>query len=152
MVRTRPLSSITTPLPIRSVPRMGAVNASSGISARTCTTESSAASRSKRQSSGFGRISTGNAHCCSAMNRGYTRPMVKIESQGGIARVFLDRPEKSNALNSAFLQEISDSFEKLKGDAALRVVVLAGRGRAFCGGADVAELSALDASSGGAFV
>jgi enoyl-CoA hydratase/carnithine racemase len=78
--------------------------------------------------------------------------MVKIESQGGIARVFLDRPQKSNALSSPLLIEILDTFEALRGDAALRVVVLAGRGKAFCGGADVAELSALDASNGGAFV
>ncbi len=78
--------------------------------------------------------------------------MVKIESQGGIARVFLDRPEKSNALSSPFLVEILETFETLKRDAALRVVVLAGRGKAFCGGADVAELSALDAANGGAFV
>jgi enoyl-CoA hydratase len=78
--------------------------------------------------------------------------MVKIESQGGTARVFLDRPEKSNALSSPFLLEILETFEALKGDAALRVVVLAGRGKAFCGGADVAELSALDAANGGAFV
>jgi enoyl-CoA hydratase len=78
--------------------------------------------------------------------------MVEIEAKNGVARVFLARQEKSNALNSAFLRELSDCFEKLNGDAALRVVVLAGRGRAFCGGADVAELSALDASNGGAFV
>lgn len=78
--------------------------------------------------------------------------MVKIESQGGIARVLLDRPEKSNALNSPFLMEIIDCFKKLQGDGALRVVVLAGQGKAFCGGADVTELAALDADSGAAFV
>ena len=42
MVSTRPSSRITTPLPTRSVPRSGAVNASSGISARSSTTASSA--------------------------------------------------------------------------------------------------------------
>src|SRR5512134_1713641 len=61
MVSTRPSSRITTPLPARSVPRICAVNASSGISARTRTTAPSAASRSKRQSSGCGRSSAGNA-------------------------------------------------------------------------------------------
>src|SRR6185295_4426334 len=68
MVSTMPFSEITTPLPARSVPRIEAVNASSGISERTSTTASSACSRSKRQSSGFGRISFGNAQSfCSAM-------------------------------------------------------------------------------------
>ena len=42
MVSTRPSSRMTTPLPTRSVPSSGAVNASSGITARSCTTASSA--------------------------------------------------------------------------------------------------------------
>src|SRR5882762_186422 len=61
MVSTSPSSRMTTPLPIRSVPRIPAVNASSGTSARSSTIESSAASRSKRDSSGLGCISGGNA-------------------------------------------------------------------------------------------
>src|SRR5712675_1231488 len=61
MVSTSPSSRMTTPLPIRSVPSMPAVNASSGTSARSSTIESSAASRSKRDSSGLGCISGGNA-------------------------------------------------------------------------------------------
>src|SRR4051812_27733722 len=71
MVSTRPSSRITMPLPARSVPSSGAVNASSGISARRPTTASSAVSSSKRQSSCFGRMSTGKAHSCFAMLRFY---------------------------------------------------------------------------------
>lgn len=78
--------------------------------------------------------------------------MVETEVKDGVARVFLARPEKSNALNSQFLLEILACFEKLKGETTLRVVVLAGRGKAFCGGADVAELASLTASDAGAFV
>jgi enoyl-CoA hydratase len=78
--------------------------------------------------------------------------MVETEVKDGVARVFLARPEKSNALNSQFLLEILACFEKLKGEPALRVVVLAGRGKAFCGGADVAELASLTAADAGAFV
>src|SRR5437867_1026341 len=61
MVRTSPSSRMTTPLPIRSVPRIPAVKASSGTSERNSTIESSAASRSKRNSSALGCISGGNA-------------------------------------------------------------------------------------------
>src|SRR2546427_4057014 len=61
MVRTSPSSRMTPPLPIRSVPRIPAVKASSGISERNSTIESSAASRSKRNSSALGCISGGNA-------------------------------------------------------------------------------------------
>lgn len=78
--------------------------------------------------------------------------MVEIEAKDGVARVFLARPEKSNALDTPFLLEIQACFEKLGDDAGLRAVVLAGRGKAFCGGADVAELASLTASNAAAFV
>src|SRR6266849_6374632 len=61
MVSTSQTSRMTTPLPIRSVPRIPAVKASSGTSERNSTIESSAASRSKRNSSALGCISGGNA-------------------------------------------------------------------------------------------
>ena len=80
------------------------------------------------------------------------RTMVVVQSEGGIARVFLNRPDKANALTSAFLAELRGRFEGLQGDTALRAVVLSGRGKSFCGGADVAELSALQASTAPAFV
>ena len=78
--------------------------------------------------------------------------MLELESSGGVARVFLNRPEKVNALTSAFLSELIDAFENLKSETALRAVVLGGRGNAFCGGADVNELRALTADNAGTFV
>src|SRR5512139_3307587 len=53
---------IATPVPVRSVPRIDAVNASSGISACTVTIEASAASRSNPTRSGSGWSSGGKAH------------------------------------------------------------------------------------------
>jgi enoyl-CoA hydratase len=78
--------------------------------------------------------------------------MVELKVEGGIARVFLNRPEKANALGSCSLQQLSQLFNDLGSKSELRVVVLAGRGKAFCGGADVQELSALQASNAGGFV
>src|SRR5436190_6924131 len=78
--------------------------------------------------------------------------MVEFQRDGGVARIFLNRPQKVYALDSALLDELAAALERLAGDEDLHVVVLAGRGRAFCGGADVGELAALDASSAGAFV
>jgi enoyl-CoA hydratase len=78
--------------------------------------------------------------------------MVDVKLKDGVARVFLNRPEKANALNSAFLLELLSRIIELEQDPSLRVVVLAGRGKTFCGGADVAELSALNAETAGAFV
>lgn len=78
--------------------------------------------------------------------------MVELEQDGGIARIFLNRPQKVNALSATILDELAAMVERLAGDESLRVVVLAGRGKAFCGGADVGELAALTEASAGAFV
>ena len=76
----------------------------------------------------------------------------EVSVEGGVARIFLNRPEKSNALNSVFLNLLCQEIEGLSKDGTLCVAVLAGRGRAFCGGADVKELSQLNAGNAGAFV
>lgn len=78
--------------------------------------------------------------------------MVDVESEGGVTRIFLNRPEKVNALNSGLLQQLLAALLRILEFPDTRVVVLAGRGKAFCGGADVQELAALNASNAGAFV
>ena len=78
--------------------------------------------------------------------------MVEVKLEGGVARIFLNRPEKANALHSPLLVHLLSEITKLGNAPSLRAVVLAGRGKAFCGGADVAELSSLDASSAAVFV
>lgn len=85
-------------------------------------------------------------------SRLYDESMVDVEREGPVARILLNRPEKANALNSAMLNELRKKVEDLAPDASLRAVVLAGRGKAFCGGADVSELKALTAATAGAFV
>src|SRR5438105_1877326 len=78
--------------------------------------------------------------------------MVEFQRDGGIARIFLNRPQKVNALDSALLDALAAALEPLAADATLRVVVLGGRGKAFCGGADVAELGALNPASAREFI
>jgi enoyl-CoA hydratase len=69
-----------------------------------------------------------------------------------VRHVFLDRPQKANALNTECLEKLRRAFEELNHDPDVRVVVLAGKGKTFCGGADIAELKALDPQTGAAFV
>ena len=76
--------------------------------------------------------------------------MVDVELEGTVARIFLNRPEKANALNSQALDALRRAFQAV--DPAVRVVVLAGRGKTFCGGADTAELKSLKPATAGAFV
>jgi enoyl-CoA hydratase len=77
--------------------------------------------------------------------------LVDVELEGGVARLFLNRPEKANALNSALLAALADAIRGLN-QSDTRVVVIAGRGRNFCGGADAAELKGLTALNAGSFV
>jgi enoyl-CoA hydratase len=78
--------------------------------------------------------------------------MLDVESGGGVARIFLNRPEKVNALHSPLLESLLQSIQRVENARDVRVMVLGGRGKAFCGGADVGELSALDAESAPRFV
>jgi enoyl-CoA hydratase/carnithine racemase len=50
--------------------------------------------------------------------------------------VWLARPERLNAINPLMLREVGDLFSSLENDYETRVVVLGGRGRTFCAGAD----------------
>lgn len=66
-----------------------------------------------------------------------TAGTLEVSREGRVARVFLDRPELRNAFNDAVVAELTATFAALAGDADLRVVVLGGRGKAFCAGADL---------------
>lgn len=66
-----------------------------------------------------------------------TAPLRLERSRTGVARVVLSRPELRNAFDDALIAEVTTTFEELSSDASVRVVVLAGEGRAFCAGADL---------------
>jgi methylglutaconyl-CoA hydratase len=55
----------------------------------------------------------------------------------GIASVTLNRPDVNNAYNGAMIEGLLDAFSACARDAAVRVVVLRGRGRHFQAGADL---------------
>jgi len=76
---------------------------------------------------------------------------VDVELEDAVARIFLNRPEKANALNSAMLSALAETLTSLDRET-LRVVVIAGRGRNFCGGADSVELKALNPQTAPEFV
>jgi len=54
-----------------------------------------------------------------------------------VAEVWLNRPDVRNAFNSSVIAELAAAFTDLGADAALRAIVLGGRGKAFCAGADL---------------
>jgi enoyl-CoA hydratase/carnithine racemase len=62
------------------------------------------------------------------------------KSENGVATITLNRPERLNALTFEIYRELADTFAALRSDAAVRVVIITGSGRAFCSGGDVHEI------------
>jgi enoyl-CoA hydratase len=66
----------------------------------------------------------------------------------GIATVTMNRPEKRNAMNTAVLEGLTNSFHRLETNPEVRVVVIRGAGKAFCSGLDLREMSSRQAGGG----
>jgi len=66
--------------------------------------------------------------------------ILDIQHKGPAAWLWLSRPEVRNALNDELLTALETALDVLEKDAATRVLVLAGRGPAFCAGGDLARM------------
>ena len=64
---------------------------------------------------------------------------IEYESQGPLALIRLNRPEKLNAVNAVMVAELNQSLDRAEADEAVRVIVLSGNGRAFSAGFDLEE-------------
>lgn len=67
---------------------------------------------------------------------------VLLDVEDGVGRLRLNRPAQSNALDLALLKALTDAVLSLQSEPTLRVVLLSGEGRNFCGGGDVADFAA----------
>jgi enoyl-CoA hydratase len=68
-----------------------------------------------------------------------------LETDGPIATLTINRPDKYNAVNNATVEEIDQALDRLEADPELRVVILTGSGeKAFVAGADIEELEKRD--------
>ena len=66
--------------------------------------------------------------------------LLLVETTEGIATVTLNRPAQFNALSSTLIGELQSTLDRIAADPAIRVVVLAARGRGFCSGHDLKEI------------
>lgn len=64
--------------------------------------------------------------------------------------LLLDRPEQRNALTPTLIEELLVALERIEADPAVRVVVIAGAGGAFCAGFDVTHLTSPGTPAAGA--
>jgi enoyl-CoA hydratase/carnithine racemase len=67
-------------------------------------------------------------------------PPLLTETQGGVVRLTLNRPEKRNALSLDLLGRLGAALDAVAADRDARVVVLAAHGPAFCAGHDLGEM------------
>jgi enoyl-CoA hydratase len=64
---------------------------------------------------------------------------LEIERDGPVAILWLNRPDKLNALHRPLWDDIPAAVAELDADEAIRVIVLAGRGKGFCAGIDLVD-------------
>jgi enoyl-CoA hydratase/carnithine racemase len=66
---------------------------------------------------------------------------VRFETDGPVAVVTIDRPERRNAVDSATAAALVDAFRRFDADDSLSVAVLTGSGGTFCAGADLKAIA-----------
>jgi len=66
--------------------------------------------------------------------------MLDIQSRGPAAWLWMNRPEARNALSDELISALETALDVLQRDTRTRVLVLAGRGTAFCAGGDLAKM------------
>jgi methylglutaconyl-CoA hydratase len=59
-----------------------------------------------------------------------------LEVDGPVGILTLNRPDRHNAWDEAFVQDLTDALQRLAADERVRLVVLSAAGRSFCAGAD----------------
>jgi methylglutaconyl-CoA hydratase len=68
--------------------------------------------------------------------------LVRVERNGTRVRVTMNRPDVRNAFNAELIAALHDVFVALSSDDGVRSIVLAGEGKTFSGGADIAWMRA----------
>ena len=70
-----------------------------------------------------------------------------LQVQQQVATVSLNRPDKANSMNVAMWDELQECFEWLDAESSVRAVILAGNGKHFCAGLDLAMFGGLHGES-----
>ena len=75
-----------------------------------------------------------------------TLSMLRIETNGPIVHIRLNRPDKRNAMSDELVSQVHTAFINLPPDA--RVAIISGEGAHFCAGLDLAEMDGHDVGAG----
>lgn len=66
-----------------------------------------------------------------------TTSLIDLQVQSGIATIYLNRPDKRNAMSDDMRTEFIEALEHVADNKAIRALVLTGNGKGFCAGGDV---------------
>jgi enoyl-CoA hydratase/carnithine racemase len=69
-------------------------------------------------------------------------PLLRVSASACVAHLTLNRPDQFNALSEQLLAELAAALDRIGGDDTIRVVVIAGAGKAFCAGHDLKQMRA----------
>ena len=81
---------------------------------------------------------------------GSTFETVRVEGDGPVRHLVLNRPEVHNAVNAQLVADVHAACLEIDADPSIRVVIFRGEGKSFCSGADLKQArgSSLDAMLG----
>jgi enoyl-CoA hydratase len=77
----------------------------------------------------------------------FSSAVFTIETHGHVATLWLDRPEKRNAMSQEVVRDLPLAMAAIAADDAIRAVVIAAKGKSFCVGLDLADLMATPSAS-----
>ncbi|WP_303857390.1 enoyl-CoA hydratase-related protein [Aminicella lysinilytica] len=77
---------------------------------------------------------------------------IKYEVKEDIGYITINRPKAMNALNMDVLNELSEALAEIEADDKVKAVIVTGEGKAFVAGADIAQMSKLNAIEGRAMM
>ena len=66
---------------------------------------------------------------------------IRLETNGTVAKIVLNRPDVHNAFNDEMIKEITTALEEVGQNDSIRSVILASEGKSFCAGADLNWMS-----------
>jgi len=73
---------------------------------------------------------------------------IQVELRGAVMWMYLNRPDQMNSLTTCMVGELTHALDAAARDTDVGVVVLSGKGRAFCAGADLKEVPSQEAVRG----
>lgn len=72
---------------------------------------------------------------------------IKLEQQGSILKIWLNRPESRNAMSLNMVNSIMNVFKAIADDPSIRAVVFRGHGNHFCAGGDIKDMAGIRAAA-----